>query len=79
MSPNPIPDLGQQTFVDEALYLVQADEIMATRTLAKLVVISGGWSIVSQRGLSASQALVSAFLSAGKKIQITLDVLRWVS
>lgn len=74
MAPNPMPDLGQQTLVDEALYLVQADEIMATMTSVKLVIISGGWSVVSRKGLSASQALVSTFLSAGKKIRTTLGV-----
>ena len=58
--------LNEDHPIEERFYLVTVDDIMPLKMNAKLVVISGGWTVknleTEQRKL---QALVNAFLKAG--------------
>ena len=62
--------LNEDHPIEERFYLVTVDDITPLKMTAKLVVISGGWTVknleTEQRKL---QALVNAFLMAGRVLQ----------
>ena len=64
MSPN--PDRQEKGAPEERSYIVSAKDVATCPLVAKLVVISGGWSTYKRDKVEETNLLSSAFLVAGK-------------